>query len=51
MCLREGFFSSELKIAEIIPLYKNTGDIKEVNNYRPISKLSVFFQIIRETYT
>ena len=47
-CIKDGYFPKELKIAKIIPLYKNKGSISEFCNYRPISMLSVFSKIFEK---
>ena len=44
LSLSQGCFPEELKIAEIIPLFK-TGETTYFNNYRPISLLPVFSKI------
>ena len=32
-CIHDGYFPDELKIAKVIPLYKNKGEIKDICNY------------------
>ena len=41
LSFNEGIFPSELKIAQIIPLYKND-DTMQFKNYRPVSLLPFF---------
>ena len=38
-CLKSGMFPDELKLAEVVPVYKKN-DKKDKSNYRPISILS-----------
>ena len=39
-----GIFPDELKLANVIPIYKS-GSTMELNNYRPISVFNIFSQI------
>ena len=47
MLLRR-FFPYELKTAKVIPIFKKKGDISSIENYRPISMLSVFSKIFEK---
>jgi potassium voltage-gated channel Eag-related subfamily H protein 8 len=42
-----GIFPDRLKIAKVKPLYKK-GDIHDIQNYRPISHLSLFSKILEK---
>ncbi len=46
--MKEGYFPDQLKVAKIIPLYKQKGEKTLVNNYRPISILSSCAKIIEK---
>ena len=43
-----GIFPNELKLAKVIPTFKN-GDKQDISNYRPISILSLFSKIFEKT--
>ena len=43
----QGIFSIELKNAKIIPLFKG-GDTMLLNNYRPVSILSIFSKVLKK---
>ena len=45
-----GIFPSEMKIAKVIPLFKN-GNKSDFSNYRPISLLSQFSKILENIYS
>lgn len=47
-CYTEGYFPDELKIAKVIPLYKNKGPMTDIGNYRAISMLSVFSKLFEK---
>ncbi len=44
LCITKGFFPDNLKLAEVVPIYKS-GSKSNVINYRPISLLSPFSKI------
>lgn len=46
--LNTGYFPDQLKVAKIIPIYKQKGEKTLVNNYRPISILSSCAKIIEK---
>ena len=46
-CIVDGYFSKKLKIAQIVPVFKN-GERSSPNNYRTISILTVFSKILEK---
>ena len=44
LSLSSGYFPNELKISQVIPLFKS-GDPMQLINYRPVSMLSVFSKL------
>ena len=47
--LKNGIFPDRMKIARVIPLFKN-GDVKEFSNYRPVSILPQFSKILERVF-
>jgi len=45
LSLSKGYVPSQLKVAKIVPIFKS-GDSQSMDNYRPISLLSVFSKIL-----
>jgi len=43
-----GEIPEKLKISKIIPIFKRNGSISDLNNYRPISLISVFSKIMEK---
>ena len=48
LSISSGIYPSNLKIAKVIPIFKN-GDSKSINNYRPISVLSSLNKIFENS--
>ena len=46
-CISNGIFPFKMKIARVTPIFKK-GDRKDINNYRPISVLTIFSKILEK---
>ena len=46
-CLSNGIFPTQMKIARVTPIHKK-GKRNDVNNYRPISILTIFSKILEK---
>jgi hypothetical protein len=46
-CISDGYFPDELKLAKVIPFHK-AGSSQLLNNYRPISLLSLFSKVFEK---
>ena len=44
-CISESCFPSSWKIASVVPVFKNSGERSDPQNYRPISLLSVISKV------
>jgi hypothetical protein len=49
MSLSSGIFPDVLKLAKVIPIYKNK-EKNDITNYRPISLLSFISKVLEKTY-
>ena len=49
LSFHSGVFPNAMKIAKVLPVHKN-GAKNEINNYRPISLLSQFSNILEKSY-
>ena len=47
MSFSKGIFPEKLKIVKVIPIHKG-GSTQDINNFRPISPLSIFDKIIEK---
>jgi hypothetical protein len=45
LSITQGFFPDSMKIAKVIPLYKN-GDPMSISNYRPVSVLPLLSKVL-----
>ena len=48
LSLETGYIPDELKIAKVIPIYKNSGAKDDFTNYRPISLLSALSKLFEK---
>ena len=49
LSLTQGHFPQQLKLANIIPIFKS-GDMEKVGNYRPVSLLSTFSKMFERIF-
>ena len=47
LSLKQGTFPAELKIARVVPIFKN-GDKSNISNFRPVSVLPVFSKLLEK---
>ena len=47
LSITTGFFPNSLKLAKVVPLFKN-GDNKQISNYRPVSILPAFSKLLEK---
>lgn len=45
LCIKNGVFPDQMKIATVTPTYKNSGNLDDPSNFRPISLLPVISKI------
>ena len=48
MCLKEYSFPDCWKVSSVVPVFKNVGERSTVNNYRPVSLLSVVSKVFEK---
>lgn len=48
LCIKKGVFPDEYKRAVICPVYKNKGDRRSIESYRPVSLLTTFSKIFEK---
>lgn len=50
LCIKKGVFPDKIKIANLTPIYKNSGDLNDPSNFRPISLLPVNLRFLRNVF-
>lgn len=48
LCIEKSVFPEKMKIATIVPIYKNSGTMDDPSNFRPISLLPIFSKIFEK---
>lgn len=48
LCIKNGVFPDQMKVTNITPIYKNSGDLNDPSNFRPISLLPVIAKIFEK---